>query len=120
MKPLRVRSKIWLEADGEPLLGDGRERLLRLIDELGSINAAARRMGLTYRRAWSCLQAMEEKLGVPLLRRKKGGAGGGRSILTEEARDLLEKYDRLRDGLNLIVDRKFAETFGPQEDLGGN
>ncbi|BCR03708.1 hypothetical protein DESUT3_07770 [Desulfuromonas versatilis] len=116
MKPLRVRSKVWLEADGEPLLGDGREQLLRLIDELGSINAAAREMGLTYRRAWSFLQAMEDKLGVPLLRREKGGPGGGHSALTPTARELLEKYDRLRDGLNLLIDRKFADIFALQED----
>jgi molybdate transport system regulatory protein len=115
MKTLRVRSKVWLEVDGEPLLGDGRERLLRLIDELGSINAAARRMGLTYRRAWSFLQAMEEKLGAPLVLREKGGSGGGSSAITAEARELLEKFDRLHQGLNTAVDQKFSEVFSPKE-----
>lgn len=115
MKTLRVRSKVWLEVDGEPLLGDGRERLLRLIDELGSINAAARRMGLTYRRAWSSLRAMEEKLGSPLVLREKGGSGGGSSVITPEARELLEKFDILRRGLNQAVDRRFDEIFPPEE-----
>ena len=111
MKPLRVRSKIWLEVDGEPLLGDGRERLLGLIAELGSISAAARAMGLSYRRAWSFVQAMEAKLEVPLLQREKGGTGGGRSLLTPQARELLEKFRSLREGLDRDVDRKFAEIF---------
>jgi molybdate transport system regulatory protein len=115
MKALQVHSKIWLEVEGEPLLGDGRERLLRLIDELGSINAAAREMGLTYRRAWSYLQAMELKLEEPLILREKGGRGGGCSHLTPAAKQLLERYARLRAGLNEIIDRKFVEIFGPQE-----
>lgn len=116
MKPLQVRSKVWLEVDGEPLLGDGRERLLRLIEECGSINAAARRMGLSYRRAWGLLQAMEEKLDTPLLRREKGGTGGGSSALTPDALELLEKFDRLRLGLNQDIDEKFSEIFFPQKD----
>ena len=41
MKALQVRSKIWLEVDGAPFLGDGRYRLLRAIERHGSINAAA-------------------------------------------------------------------------------
>lgn len=116
MKPLQVRSKIWLEVEGAPLLGDGRERLLRLIDELGSINAAARRMGLTYRRAWGYVQAMEDKLATPLVLREKGGVGGGSSALTPEARMLLDKFERLRQGLNQIIDEKFAEIFSPAND----
>jgi molybdate transport system regulatory protein len=111
VKNLRVRSKVWLECDGAPLLGDGRERLLRLIDELGSINAAAKHMELTYRRAWGFIQAMEEKLDVPLVLREKGGTGGGSSSLTPQARDLLDKFDRLRQGLNQSMDEKFAEIF---------
>lgn len=115
MKPLQVRSKVWLEVDGEPLLGDGRERLLRLIEECGSINAAAQRMGLSYRRAWGLLRAMEEKLDTPLLHREKGGSGGGSSVLTAEALVLLERFDRLRAGLNQIIDARFADIFVTRE-----
>jgi len=39
MKSIRVRSKVWLEVDGEPLLGDGRYRLLRAVERSGSIMA---------------------------------------------------------------------------------
>jgi molybdate transport system regulatory protein len=111
MTLLQVRSKIWLEVDGAPLLGDGREQLLRLIGELGSINAAAKHSGLTYRKAWSQLRAMEEKLGRPLVTRSKGGAAGGETTLTAEAVELLGKYDRLKAGINQLVDAKFAEIF---------
>ena len=68
MKPLRVSSKVWLEVDGEPVFGGGREQLLLLIDELESINAAARCMGITFRRASALLQSTGSPLG-PLLRK---------------------------------------------------
>ncbi|MBE0504401.1 MAG: LysR family transcriptional regulator [Desulfuromonadales bacterium] len=111
MNRLQVRSKIWLELDGEPFLGAGRERLLRLIHQHGSINAAAQELGLSYRKAWSQLKAMEEKLDLPMIARSKGGTGGGESTLTAAALDLLNRYDQLRCGINRHVDNKFMETF---------
>jgi molybdate transport system regulatory protein len=117
MNRLQVRSKIWLELDGEPFLGTGREQLLRLIHERGSINAAAPELGLSYRKAWSQLKAMEEKLAQPLIARSKGGTGGGESTLTTVALDLLERYDRLRCGLNCHVDEKFLEVFASCDEF---
>ena len=106
---LQVRSKIWLEIDGEPVFGHGREELLRLIRKTGSINAAAKEMGIPYRKAWTYIDAMEKRLGVPLVNRLKGGTGGGESTLTPQAVTLLEKFDLLRRGFNETVNRKFAE-----------
>jgi molybdate transport system regulatory protein len=111
MTPLKVRSKVWLEVDGQPLLGEGRERLLNLIEQTGSISAAARAMGITYRKAWGHLQAMEGKLGFPLVLRQKGGAGGGESLLTAEAAQLLERFALLRRDVNETVDEKFSQLF---------
>lgn len=111
MNDLEVRSKLWIEAGGEPILGEGRERLLRLIQENGSISAAARQMGLSYRKAWGLLRAMETNLGYPLVRRQKGGAGGGESTLTPQALVLLEKFDRLHIGIRRYVNDRFDEIF---------
>lgn len=117
MNRLRVRSKIWLELDGEPFLGAGREQLLRLIHQRGSINAAAQELGLSYRKAWSQLKAMEDKLDQPMIARSKGGTGGGESTLTAAALDLLDRYDRLCCGLNRHVDAKFLETFASCDEF---
>jgi molybdate transport system regulatory protein len=111
MTQLKVRSKVWLEVDGEPLLGEGRERLLSLVKQTGSISAAARAMGITYRKAWGHLQAMEGKLGFPLVLRQTGGAGGGESLLTAEAVQLLERFALLRRDVNDTVDEKFSRLF---------
>ena len=106
---LQVRSKIWLEIDGMPVFGQGREELLRLIQKTCSINAAAKEMGIPYRKAWTYIDAMEKRLGVALVNRTKGGARGGESSLTLQAVALLEKFDLLQRGFNDIVNRKFSE-----------
>ena len=117
MSRLQVRSKIWLELDGAPFLGAGREQLLRLIHQRGSINAAAQELGLSYRKAWSQLKAMEDKLAHPMVARSKGGTGGGESTLTAAALDLLDRYGRLRCGMNQHVDDKFLETFASCDEF---
>lgn len=106
---LQVRSKIWLEVDGEPVFGQGREKLLRLIKSTGSINAAAKGMEIPYRKAWTYVDAMEKRLGFPLVNRVKGGTGGGTSSLTPEAEMLLRKFDLLQQGFNDLVNGKFIE-----------
>lgn len=106
---LEVRSKIWLEVDGQPVFGQGRDRLLRLVGTSGSINAAAREMGIPYRKAWSYIDAMEKRLGFPLVTRVKGGSGGGESSLTPQAVALLEKYESLQDGFNELVNKKLVD-----------
>jgi molybdate transport system regulatory protein len=114
MKAIQVRSKIWLEVDGEPFLGDGRYRLLRAIERNGSINAAARDLGISYRKAWAQLAAMEAHAPFPLLERRTGGKAGGATILTEETLRLLEAYGTLREAVNRDADRHFAHCFADE------
>lgn len=106
---LQVRSKIWLEMNEEPVFGQGREYLLRLIQKTGSINAAAKAMGISYRKAWTYIDAMEKRLGFPLVIRRKGGAGGGESVLSPQAATLLEKFHALQEDFNNMVNSKFIK-----------
>ena len=101
---IQVRTKVWLEVDGEPLLGDGRERLLLAIERGGSLNAAAAELGISYRKAWSQLQQMELHAPFPLVARSKGGKGGGSTRLTGEAQQLLERYARIKRKLSVLRD----------------
>jgi molybdate transport system regulatory protein len=110
-KEITVRSKIWVEISGLPILGPGRHNLLRVIDEQGSISQAARLLGITYRKAWGQLKLMEEQMGFPLVLKVTGGAGGGGARLTPEARELLEKYDRLIAGIQEQVNERFMGIF---------
>jgi molybdate transport system regulatory protein len=108
---VQVRSKVWLEAKGRPVLGPGRVELLKYIDEQGSISRASRLMKITYRKAWGQIKAMELQLGLPLVRKQTGGAGGGGARLTPEARELLGDYLQLAQGIGEEVDRRFRKIF---------
>jgi len=111
MNGFNVRSKVWLEFQGKPFLGDGRYRLLAAVEAGGSINAAAKQLGISYRKAWSQLQAMEERAPFPLLVRRFGGKGGGETLLTAEAAALLTEFRQLRDHVNRQADLGFEEHF---------
>jgi molybdate transport system regulatory protein len=112
MSKLRVRSKVWLEVDGQPFLGDGRYRLLSAVQRNGSINAAARELGMSYRKVWSQLQAMEEVSPFPLMERRIGGKDGGASQLTSETCTVMKKFEEMCSRVNAEADRCFHEYFG--------
>lgn len=117
MTSLQVRSKIWLEIDGKPFIGNGRERLLRAVEKTGSINSAATEVGMTYRRAWAQLKEMEKVAQFPLFKRSKGGAGGGGTHLTDDVCRLLEAFSAFKSGLQEEIDRQFSKHF-PGSDAG--
>jgi molybdate transport system regulatory protein len=106
---IQVRSKIWLEIEGEPVFGQGREELLHRIQKTGSINAAAKEMGFPYRKAWTYIDAMEKRMGFPLVMRQQGGAGGGKSTLSPRAITLLGKFHDLKKDFDDMVNRRFVE-----------
>ena len=108
---LKIRSKIWVEMGGEPIFGRGRNLLLEAIDRHGSINQAARIVNISYKKAWSHIKAMEERLGIKLVECRTGGKRGGGACLTEEARDFLMRYESLEQGINEFVDARFEKTF---------
>lgn len=108
---MEIRSKIWLEINGEPVFGSGRQNLLNAIDKYGSINRAAKEMDISYRKAFSYIKAMEDRLGIKLVERTTGGVHGGGAKLTGKAKVFLEKYELLEEGLNEFVDSKFGHIF---------
>jgi len=108
---LKIRSKLWLEINGEPVFGRGRRFLLEAIDKYGSINQASKTINISYRKAWSYLKSMEERLGIKLIERKTGGKNGGGAILTKDAREFLVNYKALEEGIRDIVDERFRDIF---------
>ncbi len=111
-KPLKVKSKVWLELGGRAVFGDGKLLWLETIRRTGSLRAAAEKLGMSYRGLWGRLREMERRLGLPLLHRRAGGRGGGGVALTEDALALMERYRRFRKGINRMVDSRFAKVFG--------
>ncbi len=106
-----VRSKIWLEIDGGPVIGKGRLEILQAIDRKGSILGAAGDTGIPYRKIWGAIRDMERSLGHPLVTKSRGGSHGGGANLTESARDLIKRFEQLQEGIEESVNSKFLALF---------
>ena len=106
-----VKSKVWIEIDGLPFFGEGRRNLLVNIESLGSISSAAKHVGISYKKAWSYIKNMEDRLGVQLVKKSVGGKGGGGATLTDEARVLIKKFDQLQAGNQEAINEAFSKTF---------
>jgi molybdate transport system regulatory protein len=76
-------------------LGPGKAELLERIRDTGSIAAAGRAMGMSYKRAWSLVEEMNADFAAPLVARVRGGAGGGGAQLTPEGEEVVARYRRL-------------------------
>jgi molybdate transport system regulatory protein len=73
-------------------MGPGKADLLAAIEREGSISAAARAMGMSYRRAWLLADTMNQSFRQPLVEAAPGGRRGGGARLTDFGRDILARY----------------------------
>jgi len=89
-KPVKPRLRILLGA--EIAIGPGKADLLEAIARTGSISAAGRELGMSYRRAWNLVEVMNRSFRAPLVETLTGGAGGGGARVTEAGVDVLARY----------------------------
>ncbi|CAN0584811.1 unnamed protein product, partial [Laminaria digitata] len=97
-------------------IGPGKAELLGLIDEPGSISAAAREMGMSYRRAWTLVETMNTSFREPLVAAATGGKGGGGATVTDFGREALKRYRAMEDkaAASVTVEMDaFAEMLDP-------
>ena len=90
--------RLWLRVDLAPgvSLGPGKIELLRGIRESGSISAAGRRIGMSYKRAWQLVDALNRHFAAPLVSANRGGAHGGGATLTALSQSVLATYEALQ------------------------
>jgi molybdate transport system regulatory protein len=103
-----VKIQLWLEKDGELILGSGRRDLLRLIRDLGSLNRAAKELGMSYRAAWGKIRDTERSLGWKLVQVQ---GPRKRMTLTPEAEALLLRYQTFEDETVAFVQKLYQQHF---------
>jgi molybdate transport system regulatory protein len=108
----RLKTKLWLELEGHPLIGEGRIAMLQAIQRHGSILKASRELAISYRRVRGAIRDMEATLGCPLVKAFRGGEEGGGARLTPAAQELVTAFNRVADGFQRAADRRFGEIFG--------
>jgi len=89
-------------------VGPGKADLLEGIRETGSIAAAGRRMGMSYKRAWLLIDTMNNCFSKPLVEAVKGGKSGGGAHLTRLGEDVLARYRRMQTAMAQAIGADMA------------
>ena len=91
---MKIHAKLWLETDnGKLLMGEGRLEIFRAIERTGSLSAAARELGMSYRAVWGKVRSVEERLGIKLIDTASGGHKRGGTQLTAEGKRFIERFE---------------------------
>ncbi len=112
MKP-DIRFHLY-DADGGAAvaIGPGKIALLEAVAATGSISAAARALGMSYRRAWMLVDETNRSLAAPAVEALTGGTHGGGAALTPLGNELVSRYRDLEQGLRQEVDAALAPLMG--------
>jgi molybdate transport system regulatory protein len=102
----KVRLSIVFESGAR--IGPGKAALLESIRDTGSISAAAREMGMDYKRAWTLLDSMNQAFTQPVVSAASGGAKGGGATLTAFGADVLERYRRIQERAEAVANADLA------------
>lgn len=101
-----MRPRLYL---GEGLsIGPGKIDLLREVGKTRSISAAARALGMPYKRAWMLIDSLNQGFGQPVAETAIGGKGGGGARLTPLGERLVAAYDKLQARLNESAQAELA------------
>ena len=105
---------LFLDEKDQKFFGEGPCRLLRGVQETGSLRASAMAMGMSYTKALKLLKNAENALGYPLTMRSAGGKDGGGSSLTDKGEEWLKRYEAYRDAC-VQANRELYREFFPEQ-----
>jgi molybdate transport system regulatory protein len=114
---LRYEGSLWLTDGSRRWGGSDRVELLAQIGATGSITAAARAVGMSYKGAWDAVEAMNNLAGEPLVLRSAGGRGGGGAKLTPRAERLIASFRGIEAEHRRFVERLAALGEDASDDL---
>ncbi len=106
---IKVNGSLWLESKDGHFFGPGPVELLERIAETGSIRMAAAAMNMSYKKAWALVNALNAHTAKPVVIPQIGGAKGGGSTITDEARELIAYHRLMR--------KRFAEFLEKETQL---
>ncbi len=104
-----TRLTLRIDFDESRALGPGKIRLLELLGETGSISAAGRAMGMSYRRAWMLVNALNQTFRMPVVETRGGGVGGGGASLTAFGTSLVSDYRAMEQDARDALARRLSK-----------
>ncbi len=110
---MEIKHKVWIEKNGKVVFGKGRDDILKAIDEQRSLNAAAKKLEMSYRAAWGRLKASEERMGMKLV---DIGVHDKSMQLTPQARSIIDRFEKLEKDVEKLLngaDQDFQKLIRP-------
>lgn len=104
-----MRLSLRIDFGNGQAIGPGKIHLLELIETEGSISAAARAMGMSYRRAWILVDELNRAFKSPLVISETGGSGGGGAKLTEQGKQISNLFRQVETGAARSFAAELAE-----------
>lgn len=108
MNMKKIKIKIWIE-DDEKIFGKGNYELLKAIEECGSIKQAAKKLNMSYKKAWLKKEQTQDFLGGEIFISKKGASLDSGTKLSPRAKGFLDFYTELEKELEENANIKFKE-----------
>lgn len=100
-----IQCRVRLKSGDDIALGPGKMELLQAIRDSGSISAAARSMGMSYRRAWMLVETMNRCFQEPLVTTATGGRAGGGATVTSAGEAALEAYGAMIVDVRAVAEK---------------
>ena len=113
---MEIKYKIWIEKDGKVIFGKGRENILKAIQDVHSLNNAARKLQMSYRAAWGRLKASEQRMDMKLVEVDTAEKG---MHLTPKARLIIERFEKLEKDVEELLaqaNREFHALLGDDQE----
>lgn len=105
----KIKSRIWIEVDGKVLIGEGRVRLLKRINETGSLSKAAKSLNMSYKKAWTMVDAINKSSKEPVVITSIGGQGGGGTEVTSYGIDLISAFENINKNCWEHLDKQVSK-----------
>lgn len=102
----KIKSRIWIEANEKILLGEGRIKLLKAVEEHGSLSKAAKSMDMSYKKAWNLIDSINKSANKPVVSKTIGGKGGGGAVLTDHGKKLITIFETINNNCWNYLDKQ--------------
>jgi molybdate transport system regulatory protein len=104
-----INCRIWLIGENGTFLGMGRVKLMQEIEKTGSISKAAKKLGMSYRKAWESIDAINKEAEKPLVIKTSGGKGGGGAVLTEDGKKTIKNYLKIVKNTEAFISKQLKK-----------
>ncbi len=106
MSDYKIKSRIWIEVGDNVLVGEGRVKLLKAIEEHGSLSKAAKSIGMSYKKAWTLVDSVNKSAKEAVVTKTVGGQKGGGTVITAYGKRLIKAFETINKNCWSYLDKR--------------